>query len=250
MADRDRWPLLCAERDGLAALAATKTIAVPEALACAWSDDDQQGILVLEWVASGPRPAGFLDQFGEELAALHRATAPRPNYGFHGDNFLGATPQCNHWQTCWLTFWRESRLEFQLKLARQKGLATPQLVRGMEWLIHHLDTILIEPARPSLIHGDLWSGNYLCNTRGAPVLIDPAVYYADREAEWGMIELMGGFSRRLWDAYHRAWPVADGFQQRCAVYQLYHLLNHLNLFGSGYLAETIAMLDTIRARRD
>jgi len=166
------------------------------------------------------------------LAALHRRQAAR--FGWARDNTIGATPQANGWCESWTMFWRERRLAPQLALAARNGyrIDVPPVWRLLEG---H------EPA-PSLLHGDLWSGNAGFLPDGAPVLFDPAVYYGDREADLAMTELFGGFPGEFYCAYNAAWPLASGYQQRKPLYNLYHLLNHLNLFGGGYLTQVRAAL--------
>jgi protein-ribulosamine 3-kinase len=171
------------------------------------------------------------------LARQHRSTAER--YGWHRDNTIGPTPQANGWCDDWMAFWRERRLQPQLELARQNGYAldAPD-VAG-----------LLEKHRPpaSLLHGDLWSGNVGFTAQG-PVIFDPAVYYGDREADLAMTELFGGFPREFYAAYDAAYPLDAGYALRKDVYNLYHLLNHLNLFGRGYLAPVQAALRLLRDR--
>ena len=169
------------------------------------------------------------------LAKLHRTTGPR--FGWHRDNWIGGTPQTNTWHDGWAGFFRECRIEPQLALARKNGYPltfSSDLLRGHE-------------PRPSLLHGDLWSGNAGFIDEG-PVIFDPAVYYGDREADLAMTELFGGFPLEFYAAYEKAYPLDAGYEQRKHLYNLYHLLNHLNLFGSGYLAQverTLGLLDAL-----
>ena len=178
------------------------------------------------------RSGGDFASLGTMLAAMHRRQAER--YGWPRDNYIGATAQPNGWSESWMAFWRERRLEPQLALAARNGyrIDVPpvwQLLEGHE------------PA-PSLLHGDLWSGNAGFLPDGAPALFDPAVYYGDREADLAMTELFGGFARQFHSAYEAAWPLAPGYARRKHLYNLYHLLNHLNLFGGGYLAQVRSAL--------
>jgi len=168
------------------------------------------------------------------LAKLHLTTGPR--FGWHRDNWIGATPQINGWRDDWATFFLECRLQPQLDLARKNGFS-----------IQFSSTILLNDHRPkpSLLHGDLWSGNAGFIDEG-PVIFDPAVYYGDREADLAMTELFGGFPREFYASYRNAYPLDAGYEQRKHLYNLYHLLNHLNIFGSGYLAQvqrTLGLLD-------
>jgi protein-ribulosamine 3-kinase len=162
------------------------------------------------------------------LAKLHRTTGPR--FGWHRDNWIGATPQSNAWCDDWSEFWQERRIRPQLERARKNGFVLPEPPR----LKDHAPI-------PSLLHGDLWSGNAGFIDEG-PVIFDPAVYYGDREADLAMTELFGGFPARFYDAYNQAFPLDEGYERRKPLYNLYHLLNHLNIFGEGYLAQVRATL--------
>jgi protein-ribulosamine 3-kinase len=178
--------------------------------------------LAMEWMDLGAR--GDFAALGRMLAQLHRNEGAR--FGWDEDNFIGATPQQNGWYESWPEFWRDRRLKPQMDLARRNGfeLTMPSLR-------------LLEGHQPpaSLLHGDLWSGNAGFLASGEPVLFDPAVYYGDREADLAMTELFGGFPREFYSAYEEIWPLDPGYARRKHLYNLYHLLNHLNLFGGGYL---------------
>jgi fructosamine-3-kinase len=193
------------------------------------------GFILLEWLAAPPqadrsRAAMVL---GHQLAALHRTTAPA--YGLDHDNYIGATPQPNGWMQSWAAFFRERRLGFQAGLARRNGLLTAERERRLERLLARLDRWIDDrSARPALLHGDLWSGNFIVGPGGAPALIDPAACYGDREADLAFTALFGGFPQSFYRAYEEAWPLPAGWQERRDLYNLYHLLNHLNLFGEGY----------------
>lgn len=225
-----------AEAAGLAALAAAGTpLRIPRVLA---HDDGGPGqsFLALEALSPGPRAADFDVRFGHGLAALHR---PRSDagFGFPIDNYCGATPQHNAFLPRWLDFYRERRLLPQLARARQHGMAAvDSAILGR--LVDRLDEWLAEDEPPALIHGDLWSGNLFASDSG-PALIDPAVSYAHREAELGMMVLFGGFPARVFEAYHEAAPLRDGFRERLPLYSLYHVLNHFNLFGGGYAEQAV-----------
>ena len=202
----------------------------------------KQHALVLEAIESSAPSEDFFDRFARQLAAMHRhGSADR--FGFEHDNFLGATQQFNPWTESWCEFLSQSRIEFQLKLARDNGHGGSELQKLGERLLGRLDSLIGGSAeQPTLIHGDLWSGNWLCDRRGEPALIDPAVYYANRESEFGMTTLFGGLPPRFYAAYNEAWPMEDDWEDRVAIYRLYHLLNHLNLFGSSYLADCLTIL--------
>ena len=216
-----------AEADGLRALRAAgcrapEPLAHGTALAGAY--------LLLEYVEL--RPAGDFAALGTMLAAMHRHRGEL--FGWPRDNYIGSTPQANGGSKNWAAFWHERRLEPQLALAARNG--------------HRIDVAPVwrlleghEPA-PSLLHGDLWSGNAAFLPDGAPVLYDPAVYYGDRETDLAMTELFGGLPGAFYAAYDAAWPLSSGYEQRKHLYNLYHLLNHLNLFGGGYLAQVRAAL--------
>ncbi len=192
--------------------------------------------LLLEYIDAGRKSAGFWERFGQELAELHR-TNTRGRCGFDGDNFIGTNPQENRWTESWTEFFGEMRLRRQLDLARKNGFVSgvrDPIAAGVERLIARLPSLLPEPEAASLLHGDLWGGNYLVGQSGEPVLIDPAVSYGHREADLAMTELFGAFDRGFYSAYNGAYPLDPGYAERRDIYNLYHLLNHLNLFGRSY----------------
>ena len=234
------------EAEGLAALAETRAIRVPDVLAV--GDD----ALVLENIEQGSGGAGFFETFGRQFARLHRRRGPA--CGFEHDNFIGSTQQVNQPLSGplpdegqgdgedWPDFFLERRLRFQVHLAavRGHGETLAKLLGACEHRLVELMNTAIEP--PSILHGDLWSGNFIVDESGQPCLIDPAVYYGHREADLAMTRLFGGFSPAFYEAYHEEFPLADGHGERLPMYQLYHLLNHLNLFGSGYYAQSERIL--------
>ncbi|TVQ39592.1 MAG: fructosamine kinase family protein [Spirochaetaceae bacterium] len=189
--------------------------------------------LALEYIASGSRAAGFWERFGGAMAELHRGGA-ETRYGFEMNNHIGQTPQINSWHDSWLEFYAECRLGYQIQLARRRGLVDAGTVAAVEGIMERLDRYLPEPDSPSLLHGDLWGGNYMVGPDGHAVLIDPAVYWGHREADLAMTELFGGFSAQFYRSYEEAWPLDPGYRERVDLYNLYHLLNHLNLFGRSY----------------
>lgn len=232
--------LFAREAEGLAALAAPGVLRVPR--------DPLPGraggtlFLVMEAISAGRPGPGFFAGFGRRLAALHRATAGR-RFGFAHDNYLGGTPQPNPWSDDGAAFFRDQRLGHQLRLARRRGRSDPELDRLGDRLLDRLHRWLDLPGEPAcLLHGDLWSGNFLADDAGAPALVDPAAHYGHREADLAMTRLFGGFSPAFHAAYDEAWPLAAGHPERLPLYQLYHLLNHLNLFGAGYRAQCLAIL--------
>jgi len=233
-------PMFETEATGLAVLGAPGTIRVPTGPRAGVAGG--AAFLVMEAIDEGPRGAGFLASFGRCLAALHRVTAG-PRFGFDHDNFIGSTRQRNGWTDDWVAFWRDRRLGFQLDLARRAGRSNVALDRLGDRLMQRLDEWIDLPDEPGcLLHGDLWGGNYVVDEHSAPVLVDPAVYYGHREADLAMTMLFGGFGDPFWDAYRETWPLPPGSEERLEIYKLYHLLNHLNLFGSGYLAGCVAVL--------
>jgi protein-ribulosamine 3-kinase len=226
--------MIACEADGLRALAATHTIRVPAVAAT--GSHDERGYLAVEWLEmTGPANA----RLGHDLAQLHRVLAPRgPNgerFGWSRDNFLGATPQANGWSDDWCAFFRDRRLAPQLALAAANG-HTGALQRDGERLLAGLSSLLRgHDVVPSLVHGDLWSGNAATLADGGGVVFDPAVHVGDREVDLAMTELFGGFGENFMAAYRSAWPLDAGYPLRRQLYNLYHLLNHVNLFGAGYL---------------
>ena len=229
--------MIDAEADGLRLLAATRTVRVPAVVAVGGCDDESY--VVLEWldVAAAPEPAAL----GRALAALHRASPPAGHdgkrFGGSRDNWIGGTPQRNGWHDDWMAFFRDARLAPQFALAARNGYARA-LERDGARLQDALPALLRghSPA-PSLLHGDLWAGNVAGLRDGTPVIFDPAAYVGDREADLAMTELFGGFAPAFQAAYRDAWPLPDGYSLRRMIYNLYHVLNHLNLFGEGYLAQ-------------
>jgi fructosamine-3-kinase len=220
-------------------MAAADAIRVP-APVC-YGTDSGQAYLVMENIAFGGHDGNAA--LGEQLAALHRYTKDR--FGWHRDNTIGATPQRNDWHDDWVEFWRDRRLGFQLELAGRDGIAGAVLRKG-EQLMDAMDALFTDYSpEASLLHGDLWSGNYAISADGEPVIFDPAVYYGDREADIAMTELFGGFGRDFYAAYNNAWPLDSGYKLRKQFYNLYHILNHFNLFGGGYGSQAQGMLERI-----
>lgn len=222
-----------AESKGLATLRqAGSSLHVPEPRFVHERTDDAPGVFVASWIESGQRNPGFWDDFGRELARMHRFTADR--YGFASDNFIGRLPQINAWLDSWPDFFVTRRLEPQIKLAQDSGRWDSSWTRQMKRLKDRIDEIL--PLRPeaSVLHGDLWSGNYMPAQDGRAAIFDPAVYFGHRETDLAMTELFGGFDPRFYAAYRDAWPLEPGYSTRRDVYNLYHLINHLNHFGGGY----------------
>lgn len=229
------------EAEGLVALAAAGAIRVPGD-PLPGGGGEAPHFLVMEAIGSGRPGWDFSATFGRRFARLHRATQGT-RFGFPHDNYLGSTPQPNGWSDDWCDFWRRSRLGHQLALARANGLADRELLRLGDRLLDRLDRLLDLPDEPAcLLHGDLWGGNYLVDEAGEPVLIDPATYYGHREADLAITRLFGGFDARFCAAYEEEWPLPAGAGERGPIYELYHLLNHLNLFGAGYRGQCLEIL--------
>ncbi len=237
----ERADMFAAEAEGLAEILATGTVRVPEPVC--HGVEEGTAWLALEYVELGGRGNGA--DLGRRLAAMHRVTSPR--FGWKRDNTIGSTPQPNALNPDWIAFWREQRLGFQLRLAARNGFRGRLQSQG-ERLLESLTPLFDGYApTPSLLHGDLWGGNYGYDRSGAPVLFDPAVYYGDREADLAMTELFGGFPAAFYAAYESAWPLDPGYRVRKQLYNLYHVLNHANLFGGGYGSQAESLMDRLLA---
>lgn len=245
--------ILLAEADGLQALAATQTIRVPTVTAC-WTDEEHDAaVLALEWLDLKTPDAGFGERFGRALSALHRAPSPQGGrYGWRRDNMIGGTPQRNRWSELgglagWLAFFGSERLgamRERLVADRAPSALPSALIDAVDDVIAGLPGFFVADGhqpRASLIHGDLWSGNWGMLADGTPVIYDPAVSCSDAEAELAMMELFGSPPSGFWPAYRESFAVAQGYERRRGLYQLYHLLNHALLFGGGYLQQSLAL---------
>lgn len=224
--------LFTAERRGLELLGRAETLRVPQVLAQSEPANGCPAYIVLEWLGRGTATPQVEEALGQGLARLHQVTARE--YGLEHDNFIGANPQPNQPANTWIEFFRDHRLGYQAGLAAQKGHLPKQRARLLEKLQVRLGDWLPELPPASLLHGDLWGGNWLTTAVGQPALIDPAVYYGHREAEIAFTELFGGFSSTFYAAYNQIWPLDSDYSERKDLYNLYHLLNHLNLFGESY----------------
>ena len=235
--------MFAAEMAGLREIAATKTILVPEPV-CHGVEGDT-AFLVCAWVDIGSSSEKGAARLGAELAAMHRHVADR--FGWFRDNTIGSTPQHNRECDRWADFWRDQRLGFQLRLAEKNGAPAGLLKKGRRLLACVDELLAGYHPRPSLLHGDLWGGNWGTAGRDRPIIFDPAVYYGDREADIAMSELFGGFPDAFYLAYNEAWPLDDGYPLRKTLYNLYHILNHFNLFGGGYAGQAEAMTEKLLA---
>lgn len=236
----ERLEMFEAEAAGLAELAAAGALRVPETIC--WGQTGTHSYLVLELLELGGPARGATA--GQQLAALHRTSAE--TFGWSRDNFIGSTPQANRPSRDWVCFWRDQRLGPQLALAARNGHARGLQASG-DRLLADLDALLTHQPHPALLHGDLWGGNLGYLADGQPVIYDPAVYYGDPEADLAMTELFGGFGPDFYAAYREAWPLDPGYRVRKPLYNLYHVLNHLNLFGAGYLGQARDMIDRLLA---
>jgi protein-ribulosamine 3-kinase len=230
--------LFTVELKGLNLLRSTGAVRVPQPYVASDTTGETPAYILMEWLESPQKSQGFdFELLGQQLAELHcrgESSHKPAAYGLEHDNYIGSVQQYNHWGMDWVRFFAEQRLRPQMNLASSGGRMSGERHRRLERLIERLNEYLggVE-RRPALLHGDLWGGNVIPGPDG-PALIDPAVYYGDREAELAFTELFGGFDTRFYHAYHEAWPLEPGFSDRKDLYNLYHLLNHLNIFGESY----------------
>lgn len=237
-----------AEAKGLEALRKADAIGVPTALAIGIDKTQRMSFLLMEYLERAAKLTKYWEIYGRELAALHRAGCTefaeagqgRP-FGFSHDNYIGASPQINTPKENWITFYRECRLLPQIKMAEKYFDSGTR--KQCTKLLDHLDSYLTEPEFPSLIHGDLWSGNSICGPDGKAWILDPAAYVGHYEAELAMTELFGSNPDSFYGAYNEVTPIDSGYQDRRDLYNLYHLLNHLNLFGGSYRASVQRILN-------
>ena len=237
----DTIAMFAAEAAGLTELAATRTVRIPTPVVHGKSAE--HAFLVLEYIEFSTSSKTSDRQFGQQLALLHQQC--QPYYGWHRSNTIGSTPQPNARNNDWIEFWRIQRLQHQLQLAAAKGYGGHLQTTGAQ-LCEKLASFFdgYQP-QPSLLHGDLWGGNAAMDKQGNPVMFDPACYYGDKEADLAMTELFGGFSQDFYAAYRDTCPLDQGYTTRKTLYNLYHILNHLNLFGGGYLRQAENMTDSL-----
>lgn len=237
----DKAEMFAAEAAGLQEIARSHTLRVPRPIC--HGANDAASWLVLEYIAL--TRGGDMHALGHGLAAMHRVTGSA--FGWQRDNTIGATPQINCESGDWPGFWREHRLSYQLRLAAEKGYRGGLQKNGARLLDKIPAFFSGYGPLPALLHGDLWSGNVGFDETGKPVIFDPAVYYGDREADVAMTELFGGFSGDFYAAYRDAYPLDAGYAVRKPLYNLYHVLNHLNLFGGGYLGQAERLISELLA---
>lgn len=225
------------EASGLKILADSKTIEIPEVLGTA--ETGKYAYLLLHYIETGAAARNFWEYFGTKLADLHRNTFEY--FGLDHDNYIGSLVQKNNPHLDFCSFFISQRIEPQLKEARNKGALSQTETRYFDSLFNSLHNIL-PVEKPSLLHGDLWSGNFMVTQKGSACLIDPAVYYGHREADIAMTQLFGGFQLEFYHAYNRVWPMEKGWQKRMDIFNLYPLLVHVNLFGGSYARQVLQII--------
>jgi fructosamine-3-kinase len=228
-----------AEALGLRQIAATQTIRVPQPIC--WGTVNGTAYIALEWLDLGYGDHQAWEEMGHNLAAMHQVTSDR-GFGWDQNNTIGSTPQPNPWSESWIEFWVEHRLGYQFRLAKRRGGHFP----NQDQLLAAVPEILAgHDPQPSLVHGDLWSGNAAVTVSGEPVILDPAVYFGDREVDIAMTQLFGSFPANFYSAYNDSFPLETGYQRRKILYNLYHILNHFNLFGGGYESQANQMIASL-----
>ncbi|NEO22836.1 MULTISPECIES: fructosamine kinase family protein [unclassified Moorena] len=234
-----------AEALGLKQMVATQTIRIPKPICYGTAVDCSY--IVLEWLdLGGGNSTESWVKMGHNLAAMHQATPPQAStdmdkFGWNQNNTIGSTPQVNQWMSDWVEFFVEYRLGYQFRLARRRSGHFPK----QDQLLAVVPKLLDHQPQPSLVHGDLWGGNAAITMAGEPVIFDPATYVGDREVDIAMTELFGGFPAAFYRGYNEVWPLEQGYKRRKNLYNLYHILNHFNLFGSGYESQANRMIDQI-----
>ncbi len=231
------------EARGLQWLREANALRIPRVLAHAEADEHGPACLVLELIEPARRSADFDEQLGHGLAALHRSGPAR--FGLDHDNYIALLPQSNTQDGDWAHFYAAQRLLPQLRMASERGRASAALRRGVERVCANIGALVGPAEAPARLHGDLWGGNLIVDERGAPCLIDPAVYGGNREIDLAMMQLFGGFGPRVFAAYHEEFPLAPGHEERVPLYQLYPLLVHVNLFGGCYVAQVERLLSQL-----
>ena len=234
----ERYPAMFEkEALGLKALNDAGVLRVPQVIAT--GESGKEAFLILEWIESAPYKSGFWEDFGKKMALLH--LHHNDEFGFDHDNYIGSLPQSNRYHSVWSSFFVSERLEPQIKLARNTQKIDRKIVQMFERFFKKTPALFPEE-KPSLVHGDLWSGNFMTDEKGEAVIMDPAVYYGHREMDLAMSQLFGGFDPRFYAAYHEIFPLESGWQERMDFCNLYPLMVHVNLFGGGYLNSVISIL--------
>ena len=234
--DASRMGMFEAEALGLQQMWKTQTIRVPKPIC--WGVADSSSYIVLEWLDFGYGTHAAWQAMGQQLAAMHRVISEQ-GFGWDQDNTIGFIPQKNPWTEDWITFFRDHRIGYQLQLARKRGGHFPK----QDELIQAIPDILSDHyPEPSLVHGDLWSGNVAITQTDVPIILDPATYYGDREVDLAMSELFGRFPQDFYRAYDEAYPLEPGYERRKVLYNLYHIINHFNQFGGGYESQANSMI--------
>lgn len=237
--DAAQVEMFAAEALGLKQMQATQTITVPQPICCGTAGNSSY--IVLQWLDLGRGDSQSWRLMGRQLAAMHREGTSK-DFGWERNNTIGSTPQVNTWMANWADFFAEQRIGYQLKLAKHRGGRFPDTNQVINAVKAQLEN---RKPQPSLVHGDLWSGNAAIGDDGAPIIFDPATYYGDRETDLAMTELFGGFPTAFYNGYNEAWKLDSSYRQRKSIYNLYHVLNHFNLFGGGYGNQAIRIIETI-----
>ncbi|MGZ4996215.1 MAG: fructosamine kinase family protein [Methylobacter sp.] len=232
-----------AEAAGLHELMQSQAIRVPQPIVCGQTDD--HAFLVLEYIPLQRLDNNGEQRLGRQLAELHRQ--PQAYFGWHRDNTIGSTEQINGRYNDWISFWQQQRLERQLALAEANGYRGRLQTLGTELCANLSPLFSGYQPQPALLHGDLWAGNVAGDDQGNPVIYDPACYFGDRETDIAMTELFGGFGSAFYQAYQAVYPLDPGYARRKTLYNLYHILNHLNLFGRSYLHQAENMIAKLLA---
>jgi protein-ribulosamine 3-kinase len=239
--DRTSNDMFLKEANGLRELSKAGAIRVPEVVLA------EKPFILLEFIVSNRPNKNFFEEFGRKFAEMHKYSVD--SFGFFEDNYIGSTDQINIASETekmnWKEFYWNKRILFQYKLAETNGFAESELKQGIRELEAKISKILSgSEEAPSLLHGDLWGGNYMSDENGNACLIDPAVYYGHREADLAMTKLFGGFDLQFYSSYNEAFPLKEGWQYRENIYKLYHVLNHLNLFGRGYYSHAVSLINS------
>jgi protein-ribulosamine 3-kinase len=228
-----------AEAEALVEISNSNTVKVPEAVC--YGDDGKSCFLVLEYMDL--KGCCNMQQFGQQFAAMHKVT--HKQFGWHRNNTIGSTPQINSYHEDWVDFWRENRLGYQLDLAARNGYGGELQSLGEKLMADFHVLFSTYTPNVSMLHGDLWGGNLSALSDGAAVIYDPAFYYGDRESDLAMTQLFGGFDSNFYSSYNEAWPLDSGYSVRKEFYNIYHIINHLNIFGGGYHGQAINMIEQI-----